>query len=139
MFPMSIGGIISWITHKSDKTDTIEVNEINIKEWVVLSVASIIAFLGLYNILKVFNTNELLVSTFSMIASLIAVYLLVRRCKYCFIFYLINDIVLIILWALPIIDGNLVLIPMVIDPIIIFTSDFYGAFNWNKIEKEQIN
>ena len=90
-------------------------------------------------ILKFFNTSELVVSTFSMIASLLAVYLLVRRSKYCFIFYLINDIILIILWGLPIISGNLLFIPMVIDPFVLLISDSYGTFNWNKIEKEQIN
>lgn len=74
-----------------------------------------------------------------MIASLLAVYLLVRRSKYCFIFYLINDIILIILWGLPIISGNLLFIPMVIDPFVLLISDSYGTFNWNKIEKEQIN
>lgn len=139
MLPMSIGGIISWITHKNEKTDTVEVNEIKLKEWIFLSIVSIIAFVGLYKLLEFFNTSELLVSTFSMIASFLAVYLLVRRSKYCFIFYLLNDIVLIILWGLPILSGNLLLIPMIIDPLTLLISDTYGSFNWNKIEKEQEN
>lgn len=139
MLPMSIGGIISWLTHKSDKTDSVEVNEIKFKEWIFIGIISVLAFIGLYYVLKFFNTSELVVSTFSMIASLLAVYLLVRRSKYCFIFYLINDIILIILWGLPIISGNLLFIPMVIDPFVLLISDSYGTFNWNKIEKEQIN
>ena len=139
MLPMSVGGIISWLTHKSDKTDSVEVNEIKLKEWIFIGIISVLAFIGLYYVLKFFNTSELVVSTFSMIASLLAVYLLVRRSKYCFIFYLINDIILIILWGLPIISGNLLFIPMVIDPFVLLISDRYGTFNWNKIEKEQIN
>lgn len=139
MLPMSIGGIISWITHKSKKTDTVEVNEIKIKEWILLIFISIVAFIGLYNLLKYFNTNQLLVSTFSMIASLLAIYLLVRRSKYCFVFYLLNDIILIILWGLPVVAGNFLLIPMIIDPLALLISDTYGSFNWNKMEKEQIN
>lgn len=58
---------------------------------------------------------------------------------YYFIFYLLNDIVLIILWGLPILSGNLLLIPMIIDPLTLLISDTYGSFNWNKIEKEQEN
>lgn len=139
MLPMSIVGIISWITHKSKKTDTVEVNEIKPKEWILLAFVSIVAFIGLYNLLKYFNTSELLVSTFSMIASLLAIYLLVRRSKYSFIFYLLNDIILIILWGLPVVAGNFLLIPMIIDPLALLISDTYGSFNWNKIEKEQIN
>lgn len=139
MLPMSIVGIISWITHKSEKTDTVEVNEIKLKEWILLAFVSIVAFIGLYNLLKYFNTSELLVSTFSMIASLLAIYLLVRRSKYSFIFYLLNDIILIILWGLPVIAGNFLLIPMIIDPLTLLISDTYGSFNWNKIEKEQLS
>lgn len=138
MLPMSIGGIISWLTNKSDKTKSVEVNKIKFKECIFIAIISVMSFIGLYYILKFFNTSELVVSTFSMIASLLAVYLLVRRSKYCFIFYLINDIILIILWGLPIISGNLLFIPMVIDPFILLISDSYGVFNWNKIEKEQI-
>ncbi len=137
MLPMSIGGIISWLTHKNNKTDSVEVNEIKLKEWILICIVSVLAFIGLYYILKIFNTNELIVSTFSMIASSLAIYLLVRRSKYCFIFYLINDIILIILWGLPLISGNLLFVPMVIEPFILLISDSYGTFNWNKMEKKQ--
>lgn len=139
IFPMAIWGIISWITHKSKKTDTVEVNKIKLKEWVILAIISVVAFIGLYNLLKYFNTSELLVSTFSMIASLLATYLLVRRSKYSFVFFLLNDIILIILWGIPVIAGNLLLIPMIIGPLALFINDAYGSFNWNKLEKEQMN
>jgi len=139
MLPMTIGAIISWITHKNVKTDTVEVNEVKLREWILLAFTSVIVFIGAYNILKYFNTSELLVSTISIIASLIAVYLLARRSKYCFIFYLINDIILIILWGLPVISGELLLIPMVINPLTLFINDAYGSFNWNRMEKEQTN
>lgn len=87
MLPMSIGGIISWITHKNEDTDTVEVNEIKLKEWILLAIISIASLVGLYNLLKYSNTSELLVSTISMIVSGFAIYLLVRRSKYGFIFY----------------------------------------------------
>lgn len=105
----------------------------------LLALICIIAFIGLYKLLKYFNTSQLLVSTISMIASLLAVYLLVRRSKYCFIFYILNDIILIILWGLPIIAGNLLLIPMLIDPFALLVNDTYGAINWNNIEEKQNN
>ena len=134
MLPMAIAGVISWMSHKSNKTNTVEINEIKLKEWMILVFICIVAFIGLYNLLKYFNTSQLLVSTISMIASLLALYLLVRRSKYCFIFYILNDIILIILWGLPIIAGNLLLIPMLrlfnmgfvlIDCIFILTSCYF--------------
>lgn len=137
MFPMAIMGIISWMKHKSDKTDTVEVNEIKAKEWGRLVVVSIIAFVGLYYLLRFFDTSQLIVSTFSMVISMLAVYLLVRRSKYSFLFYILNDIILIILWALPVIAGEFLLIPMMIGPIALLISDTYGTINWGKMEKEQ--
>lgn len=139
MLPMNILGIISWLTHKNKETDTVEVNEIKMKEWILLGVTTIITFVGLYELLKYFNTNELIVSTFSMIFSFLSIYLMMRRSKYAFAFYLLNDIVLIILWGIPITAGNLLLIPLMIDPLILLISDTYGIFNWNKMENEQIN
>lgn len=137
MLPMSIGAIISWLTHKSDKTNSVEVNEIKLREWILIIIVSILAFIGLYNLLEVFDTSELLISTFSMIASSLAVYLLVRRSKYSFIFYILNDIILIILWGVPLISGNLLFVPLVIEQFVLLISDSYGTFNWNKMEKEQ--
>lgn len=137
MLPMSIGGIVSWLSHKSDKTDTVEINKISLKEYIYIGITSILAFISLYHILKLFDTSQLFVSTFSMIVSLLSIYLLVRRSKYCFVFYLLNDIILIILWGIPLISGNLLLIPMIIDPFVLLISDSYGIFNWNDMEKKQ--
>lgn len=139
MLPMAIAGVISWMSHKSNKTNTVEVNEIKLKEWILLVLICIVAFIGLYNLLKYFNTSQLLVSTISMIVSLLAIYLLVRRSKYCFIFYILNDIILIILWGLPIIAGNLLLIPMIIDSLALLVNDTYGSINWNRMEEKQTN
>lgn len=86
-------------------------------------------------ILKSLNTNELVVSTLSMLASLMANYLIVRRNKYSFLFYIINDIILVILWGIPVLKGDFSLIPLLMDPILLLISDSYGLKNWNKNEK----
>lgn len=139
LLPISIMAIISWITHKNTKTDTVEINEVKFKEWIVLSFISIAAFIGLYNLLKYFNTSQLVVSTFSMIMSILAIYLIARRSKYSFVFYIINDIILLILWGIPVIVGDFLLIPMVIYPLALLINDTYALFNWKKLEKEQSN
>lgn len=139
LLPISIMAIISWITHKNTKTDTVEINEVKFKEWIVLFFISIAAFIGLYNLLKYFNTSQLVVSTFSMIMSILAIYLIARRSKYSFVFYIINDIILLILWGIPVIVGDFLLIPMVIYPLALLINDTYALFNWKKLEKEQSN
>ena len=137
MLPMYIIGIFTWINHKSEKTDSVEINSIKKKEWIIVSVISIGVFIGIYYLLKAFNTNELIVSTLSVLASLFAVYLQIRRSKYSFGFYLINDIILMFLWGIPVLHGNYILVPMLLNPTINFINDAYGFYNWKKTEKIQ--
>lgn len=132
MLPLYISGIISWTKNSNKETKTVNKNEIHKKEWIYLIFINIIIFICLYYILKYFNTNQLIVSTISMVTSLTATYLIVRRNKYSFIFYLLNDIILLLLWGIPVIQGNFKLLPILIDSIVLFINDSYGWKNWNK-------
>ena len=134
---MYITGIISWIKHQNKETNSVEVNEIKKKEWIILFFVSIACFIGIYFMLKIFNTSQLFISSLSVIDSLFAIYLGVRRSKYSFYFYVINDIILILLWGIPVISGALILIPMVFNPLINLINDIYGIYNWKKLEKVQ--
>ncbi len=137
MLPMYLIGILSWIKHQSKKTNTIQVNHIKLKEWIIISIISIFAFVGIYCLLKTFETKELFISSLSVISSLFAIYLGIRRCKYSFYFYIMNDFILIMLWGIPVINGALTLVPMLFNPIINFVNDSYGVYNWNKLEQIQ--
>ncbi len=137
MFPMYIIGIISWIKHQNKNTNSVEVNKISNIEWIFVSMIFIFLFIGIYYLLKTFNTNELIVSTISVIASLFAVYLQIRRSRFSFSFYIINDIILIFLWGIPVIQGTILLLPMLFNPVINLINDSYGFYNWKKLEKIQ--
>ena len=137
MLPMYIIGIVSWVKHQNKETNTVDVNKISSNEWLLVSIISLIVFIGIYFLLKSFNTNELIVSTISVIASLFATYLQIRRSRFSFYFYIINDLILIILWGVPIILGNLLVLPMVFNPIINLINDSYGVYNWKKLEEKQ--
>ena len=136
MLPLFISGIVSWIRNVNEETNTVEKNDLTKKEWMILTIISIGLFIGLYYLLKYFNTSQLFVSTLSMVTSLFATYLVARRSKYGFLFYAGNDIILFILWGLPVIQGELVLIPMLFNPIINLINDSYAWFSWNKRGKE---
>ncbi len=86
--------------------------------------------MGVYFLLKAFNTNALIISTISVVASLFAIYLQIRRSRFSFSFYIINDIVLMLLWGVAVLQGNIFLLPMVLNPIINLLSDGYGFYNW---------
>lgn len=132
VFPMYLYGVISWITHKNEDTDTVNSNQIVQKEWLMLSFASIVSFVGLYCVLKYFHTSQLFVSSLSMVTSLLATYLIVRRSKYSFLFYVANDIILILLWGIPVLQGDFSLLPILIEPVILWINDSYGWRNWNE-------
>lgn len=137
MLPMYIIGIVSWMRHQNKKTNSVEVNTVGKKEWLLVSLVSIGISIGVYFLLKSFGTNELVVSAVSVIASLFAIYLQIRRSRFSFYFYIINDLVLIVLWGIPVIAGNLLILPMVFNPTINLINDSYGVYNWKKLEKRQ--
>ena len=139
MLPMYIVGIISWTKHQNKVTNSVEINKITNREWIIIFIVTVIIFNAVYFLLKIFNTSEILVSTFSVIASIFAVYLQIRRSRFSFYFYVINDLILIILWGIPVVKGNFLLLPMLFNPIINIINDSYGIINWRNLEKIQKN
>lgn len=135
VLPTYLFGIYSWITHKNEDTNTVIQKVFTLKEWMILLILNGLLFVILYKILQYFNTSELLVSTLSMLASLTATYLIAKRNKYSFIFFIVNDIILLILWGIPVLQGEISLIPILIEPFLLLINDCYGWKNWNENEK----
>ena len=132
ILPLYISGIYTWLKNKDKKSEKVKQNTLSQKEWYSLLGINIVLFIGLYFLLKFFNTNNLLVSTISMNINLTATYLLVRRSRYSFLFYLINAFILLILWGLPVLNGNILLLPMVFDALLLLINNIYGLHSWSK-------
>ena len=134
--PLMIVGLINWLKNQ-DNTNTVIIKEITKKELIIVLLSQVIMFAGYYYLLKTFNTNNLLVSTFSVVASIIATYLTARRSEYGFIGFIINDIILITLWSIPVINGNINIIPVLLCPILLLINDIYGVYNWKKLKEKK--
>ena len=134
--PLMIVGLINWLKHQ-DNTNTVIIKEITKKELILVLLSQVIMFFGYFYLLKAFNTSNLLVSTFSVMASIIATYLTARRCEHGFVGFIINDLILIILWGIPVINGELNIIPVVLCPVLLLINDIYGVYNWKRIKKKQ--
>ena len=132
ILPLYISGIYTWLNNKDKKSSKVKQNKIKQKEWYILFITNILLFLVLYNLLKHFNTNNLLVSTISMNINLTATYLLVRRSKYSFLFYLINAFILITLWGLPTLKGDMMYLPMTLNALLLLINNVYGLYSWSK-------
>lgn len=134
--PLMIFGLINWVKHQDD-TNTVIIKEVSKKELLLLLLSQLILFIGYYYLLKHFNTNNLLVSTFSIVASVIATYLTARRSEYGFIGYIINDVILIVLWCIPVFSGKIELLLDAFGPTLLLINDSYGIYNWKRIKKYQ--
>lgn len=113
------------------------VNKIHKKEVLLIAVGSIIATFAFYFLLKALNTNELIVSTLSLIFSLIASYLMLRRNKYYAIAFLADDIVSIVMWSLVIASIGISYLPTLICFCVYLINDVYGFIHWIIEEKKQ--
>jgi len=134
--PLMILGLINWSNNQDDKNIVI-IKEITKKELIMVLLSQLIMFGGYFYLLKYFNTSNLFISSLSIVASLIATYLTARRSEYGFVGFIINDLILIVLWGLPVINGNLKLIPVLLSPLLLLVNDIYGVYNWKKIKKMQ--
>lgn len=137
--PMEIYALYTWIKNPSKEgKNVVKVNKISIKEWGILVLISSLVTIAFYFVLKALNTNNLIISTISVLTSFVAVYLTARRSKYYALFYAFNDVVLVVMWSLAAIE-NLVYIPIAICFSIFIFNDVYGLYNWSRLEKKQKN
>ena len=135
--PISIFTFINWIKHPKNKGEQeIRISSLSNFSMLCIITFSILLFIPLYFLLKYFNTPNLIISTLSIIASLIASLLLLFRSHYYALFFILNDIIVMILWILlcKIDISNLM---MVITFLISLVFDIYGLINWSKIKKKQ--
>lgn len=135
---ISIFSIIAWLKSRSKQDDFyVQVNKLKGKEYLLIGFATVASSFGFYFMLKAFNTNELIVSTISMVASLIASYLMLRRSRFYAAAYIVNDITIIILWSFTIKSMGLAFLPSILAYAFYLINDIYAYINWKLMEKRQ--
>lgn len=134
--PMSIMATIEWIKNPYGETKEVKVKKINKKEIITMLILTVIVTTVFYFILKALNTASLVVSTFSITTSFLAVYLTYLRSSFYALAYGLNDVVLIVLWVIASIK-DISYLPMVICFIMFLINDIYGFYNWERMRKRQ--
>ncbi len=135
--PMAVLSLISWLKHpyKGNKSQ-VEVNRISKKDAILTFIYALIVTAVFYFILKYFNTENLFFSTVSITTSFIAVFLTYKRSPYFALAYMLNDIVLIILWTLATLKDPSY-ISVIICFIVFLANDIYGFISWRKMQAKQ--
>ncbi|MBQ8749495.1 MAG: nicotinamide mononucleotide transporter [Clostridia bacterium] len=137
MFPTTIYGIVSWCKNSNGSSNFVKVGKIGKLETIILSILSVVMFVAFYFLLGALGTSQLVVSTLSILASFYASYLLARRSGLGFIFYIINDFILMVLWGIATFTVDFSTLPMFVSVCLFTINDFYGFYNWKKQKKLQ--
>ncbi len=136
-FPIMIIGIISWLRHQDKEDDVVIINTLSKKETILVIGSQLFLFWAYYFLLKMFNTDLLILSSCSIVTSVLASYFEARRSELSLFCYIANDLILITLWIIPIIKGNTTLISVLVGPILLLINDIYGSYNWKKLKNKQ--
>ena len=136
-FPIMIIGIISWLRHQDKEEDTVIISSLSKKEITIALLSHLVLFWIYYFILKAFNTDLLVISTMSVVTSVLASYFEARRSELSLFCYIANDLVIITLWLIPIISGQIELISVLVGPILLLINDIYGSYNWRRLKNQQ--
>lgn len=136
-FPIMIIGIISWLRHQDKEEDTVIISSLSKKEITIVLLSQLVLFWIYYFLLKLFNTDLLVISTISVVTSVLASYFEARRSELSLFCYIANDLVIITLWLIPIINGQTELISVLVGPVLLLINDIYGSYNWSRLKKKQ--
>jgi len=136
LLPLIIVSLYAWLKNKTSDAHVV-VAKPNTKEMIIVACSQIAMGVGYYFLLRAFNTDFLLVSTISIMTSVFATYLIMRRNQFSFPAYIINDIVLIILWGYLCFGGAWEYIPILLMPVMLLINDVYGTINWARLRKQQ--
>ena len=134
--PVAICAIVSWIKHPFQETKQVEISKMTSKQYVIMSVLTVVITIAFYFILKALGNANLVFSTISVATSFVAGYLTFMRSPFYALGYACNDVVLIVLWVLATIT-DLANMPMIACFVVFFANDLYGFVNWKKMEKSQ--
>ena len=134
--PMAVFSIISWLKHPHQESAEVEVGALSKKQKIGIAIFSVVITVLFYFLLQSLGTASLWVSTVSVATSFLAASLTFFRSPYYAVGYVLNDIVLIVLWIIAC-KNDLSNLIMVACFLMFLLSDGYAFFNWQRIKKRQ--
>ena len=135
--PMALSSLISWLKNPFEKDKLeVEIATLTKKDYILTLVFAVIVTAIFHFILKFFGTANIVVSTISITTSFIAVLLTYKRSEFFALGYLLNDIVLIVLWVMACFN-DIKYVSVVSSFVAFMFMDSYTFINWSKIKRRQ--
>lgn len=135
--PMAVFALISWLKnpYKGNRAE-VKVNTVSKMETLFMWLLTVAVTVVFYFTLDYFNTANIILSTFSVTTSFVAVYLTFRRSPLFALAYAANDIVLIALWILASLY-DMRYISVVVCFAAFLVNDVYGYISWQRMKRRQ--
>ena len=135
--PMAAVSLVTWLRNPyGEGRSEVKVNRLTPKQVALGALISVVVTTVFYFLLKYFNTANLWVSTFSVATSFFAAYMTFRRSRFFALAYMVNDLVLIVLWTLAALDDP-TYVSVIVCFIAFFVNDLYSFINWTRLQKKQ--
>ena len=134
--PIATMAIVSWAKNKFEDTEEVKVEKLGFPGILGIGLVFLGTAVSSFFILRALNTPNLIVSVISVSISAAGGYLIIKRSPYYALLYMINDIVLAVLWGLAAKEAHQYL-PLAISFIGYFASDTYGFINWIRLRRNQ--
>lgn len=133
--PTSLVSLISWLKNPGEKGSAeVKIGKFGKKHLFILIPAAAVITTAFFFILRAFNTANLIPSTISVATSFVALYLMALRVPAYAAAFILNDIVLIVLWSLMCVQ-SISYIAMVVCFGIFLINDSYTFYCWTKRRK----
>ena len=137
MIPLAVFSIVTWYRNPYKKGENVvRICRISFKEICFSVLCACAVTVAFYFILKALGTANLIVSTISVFTSFLASYLMLRRNSFYAVMFMLNDLVLIVLWGMSC-AVDIANVSIVVCFFIFLINDTYGFIRWKMREKEQ--
>lgn len=135
--PSALVAFISWMKHPYhiDKA-TVSVGRIQRKHIIFLIVITPLVTTLFYFILNYFQTPYIFISTLSIVTSFLASMFMIFRSRFYALFYIANDLVLIVLWGITSLT-DISYVPIFLCFVIFLVHDAYAFINWKRLSIAQ--
>ena len=135
VLPILIASVITWFTGIDKKNTQVTKSKLKSWEWALVAGIFVVVWVSFYFILNALNTQNVIIACFSCAFTAAAHYLLLRKSQWMFVAFIGVNVVLFVLWLLPVVQsGGLGLesITMLVTILVYNISNIMGIVNWAK-------
>lgn len=137
--PCYLISVYTWAKNANRGNKVVKVsNRISWKEWLISFVVVTAITAAFYFILDLLHTDNIVWSSISLGICIYAYYMMIRRCEFMFILYIVANVVGIMLWIFKIVDDkDVTTIPVFVRYFMFTVLNIYGFINWLNMRKKQ--